>query len=80
MQLQAEDYYYGDDGGFSESDVTAVDPGPSIFIGTVIFCVSLYAFLPCVLALLDRKLCCQKKGPIVALSMPNQVGPTTSVR
>lgn len=57
---QLDDYSYGDD-GFAGYEITTIDPGSSILIGTVIFCVSLYLFLPCVLTLLERRSCKRKR-------------------
>jgi hypothetical protein len=64
--VQYDDDYldYDGDDGFADYAVTTIDGSPWILIATVVFCCSLYMFLPCVVALLnalDRK---RKHKPI----------------
>jgi hypothetical protein len=67
-QLQYDDDYldYDGDDAFADYAVTTLDGSPWILIATVVFCCSLYLFLPCVIALLnalDRR----KRGTAPAL-------------
>jgi hypothetical protein len=73
MAAQVDDDYYYGDGGFTESDITTLDGSPWILIATVVFCCSLYCFLPCVVACLntfDRK---KRQDGTTAASTPDEV-------
>lgn len=41
--------------GYSTYVVKTVDPGPSLLVGTLVFCLTLYAVLPCVVYRNGRK-------------------------
>jgi hypothetical protein len=74
-QRQYDDDYldYDGDDGFADYAVTTLDGSPWILIATVVFCCSLYLFLPCVVALLnawDRK-----KQLATAASAPTNLEP-----
>jgi hypothetical protein len=75
-QLQYDDDYldYDGDDGFADYEVTTLDGSPWILIATVLFCCSLYLFLPCVVALLnalDRK----KQRSVSAAATPTNPEP-----
>jgi len=51
------DYYDGyddDDENFDGYAITTLDPGPWLFIATLLFCVAVYALLPCAVSLYRR--------------------------
>jgi len=46
---------YDDDEGYEYYDITTIDPGPSLLVATLLFCLSMYAMLPCMLTQCNRR-------------------------